>query len=1086
MEKALRFVADGRPASRFDLDRTESVESPAFTIVQHHPALLCRARAIVILLGRSAIRAGIVLLAIMIQVLIAAPASAQGTAVITGVVTDASSGTPVGDTVVTVSSPALQGESMVVTDTAGRYRVPNLPPGEYTIRVDSERYRPYARQAIEMRASVTVRVNVQLLPETLTAKEVIVVFKAPTVDVGSTNTGVHIDSELARRLPASPPTSLGGASQSFQGLAEMAHGAKSDALGVSLAGTTSLENRYVVDNLNVGSPGYGLLNTPLSMEFVKEVEVVTGGYMPEHGNAIGGTIDVVTKSGSNELHGSAFMHVTPGLFEGSRGATAQQRGTISVKQELAHIWDVGVDVGGPILKDKLWFYSGVDVNFVRHDIERTLNRRQVDGAGAPLTDGSGAESTESIAGTGRTYHAGSKAFQYIGKLTWLVNAENSVTLSTYGNISKSGGDGTLSYGLSGDVGTITDGMIGAATNQFDVVTNGVSLKWSGAFENKHLLFDVVVGNYHESGSFLPWDGSKPNSGSGLSDDPLVQWRRDPPHPVTDFEQLRNPELCAPATPEGLTRCPVPTYRYGGPGVIFTTDANRFQAKATVTRIFSALGSHIVKAGTDIGVVSSSSEQSLTGEALYVEDTSGFVFLVNRLGALQGPEDADFFDPYESTVESIAVGAFVQDSWNILDKVTLNLGLRFDTQMLDGSLGNAGLALPSQWSPRVGVIYDVTQSGRSKIYANFARYHQSVPLALLDAVGSGPPLITTIVPAVVCNPGDPAQHKGSCQQDDFALPLGNPTDPNQTMISTGGTSRAVDPSIEPQSSDEIVLGAEFEPISNLRLGASYTHRTMNEVVETMSLDEGQTLFIGNPGRGMGAGFPEAKRDYDATTVYLQKGFSGSWFVDVSYTVSWLRGNWSGLMRPESGVPTPGATSDFDLHLLTINREGTLASDRTHQIKLFGAKELRISGNTELNLGLGYRVASGEPAGYLGAHPTYGRDEVYILPRGSGGRLPWVHNVDGRVTYQLRLGHDSTAAIVVDVFNIFNFQEETRRDQTYTFADVRPIDGGEVRDLATKLTYDNGAPFEPTSKNPRFGKPLQRQQPRTFRFGINVAF
>src|SRR5262245_16476512 len=79
-------------------------------------------------------------------VLVSTAALAQaGNGVLTGTVVDSGSKKPIADAVVTVTSPALQGEQTVVTDSSGSYRIPNLPPGVYTMRVDSDSHRPYAR-----------------------------------------------------------------------------------------------------------------------------------------------------------------------------------------------------------------------------------------------------------------------------------------------------------------------------------------------------------------------------------------------------------------------------------------------------------------------------------------------------------------------------------------------------------------------------------------------------------------------------------------------------------------------------------------------------------------------------------------------------------------------------------------------------------------------------------------------------------------------------------------------------------------------------------------------------------------------------
>ena len=83
-----------------------------------------------------------------------------------GNVVDASTKAPVADVVVTATSPSLQGEQVVVTDATGAYRVPQLPPGTYTLRFEKETFRPFSRTGIEVGADKTLRLNVELLPET--------------------------------------------------------------------------------------------------------------------------------------------------------------------------------------------------------------------------------------------------------------------------------------------------------------------------------------------------------------------------------------------------------------------------------------------------------------------------------------------------------------------------------------------------------------------------------------------------------------------------------------------------------------------------------------------------------------------------------------------------------------------------------------------------------------------------------------------------------------------------------------------------------------------------------------------------------
>nr|WP_244238200.1 von Willebrand factor type A domain-containing protein [Corallococcus terminator] len=179
-------------------------------------------------------------------------AGAVGTGVIIGTISDIDAKTPVADVVITATASTLQREQIVVTDAQGNYRIPQLPPGVYTLRFEKETYKPHARVDIQLKANRTLRVNVELVPDTFIST-VNVIGAPPTVDVGSTNTGVNVDQEFIKRIAVNRPRGSGGASRSFESLAELPPGSASDSYGVSLhgSGTQGLtEGGYVTDGLS--------------------------------------------------------------------------------------------------------------------------------------------------------------------------------------------------------------------------------------------------------------------------------------------------------------------------------------------------------------------------------------------------------------------------------------------------------------------------------------------------------------------------------------------------------------------------------------------------------------------------------------------------------------------------------------------------------------------------------------------------------------------------------------------------------------------------------------------------------------------
>jgi outer membrane receptor protein involved in Fe transport len=969
-----------------------------------------------------------------------------------------------------------------------------------------------------MRSNSTIRVNAELLPESVKAEEIVVVGKAPTIDVGSSSAGVTVTQDFTNRISLNG----GSANRSFEDLATVAPGAHGDGYGVSINGTTSPENSYVIDGLSVNDPAFGINGSPLSQEFIKEVNVVEGGYMPEYGRSTGGILDVVTQSGSNEFHGSAFFYITPGVLEGPRTAVKRDGQSITTKNELASLRDFGATIGGPIMKDKLWFFLGFDASFSNFKINRQLNHLTIDPkTGEPTKDTDGAFSfdhADPIDGTQKTFTTRTRGFQYFGKLTYLINPDNNLTLSVSGTPSDSGGDGYYG-GLSG-----TLGPYGATSEKSVVSSNDISLKYQSAFDNKNWLIDATLGWHHQRFAALPSDGSEIGSTDGLAGKAQVIYRRKSAakdyHSLTDFENLpAGSTACTPVTVDDgmgnmktVTPCPVSSYALGGPGFVEDQGLNRYQGRLQVTRLIQALGHHVIKAGVDVSVMAFSHVKAYTGSDLYRESVGGGRFDDFRaFGVMTAPDVGALLPKVDQKSSSTEIGGYLQDSWQIADKITLNAGLRYDAQVLFNADGEKGMALPNQISPRVGVVYDFTQQGRSKIYANFARFYESVPLDVADRSLSGEPQIASRHQTALCDPSGRDATRNHCTDDtgrfDQANALGfySPANPNHLWTVTGGDKIPIDPDLHPQSSDEISVGGEYQIIEDATLGVRYTKRYMNYVVEDMSRDEANTYFIGNPGYGIAKDFPKARRDYDAVTFYFTKAFAHQWLAQASYTLSYLRGNWAGLFRPETGQLDPNINSDFDLRSLLPNRDGPLPGDRTHQIQIYGAKDFLLPNDMDITLGATYRTHSGEPTSFLGSHNLYGADEVFVLPRGVGDRLPWIHNIDTKLTFGMRLTKDSHLQVSMDIFNLFNFQGVTSRDETYTSDDVLPVADGTRDDIAgcvkagapgaCNLKLANGAPFlkgdpatqtDPGKANPNFGNPTSYQTPRQFRFGAKITF
>jgi hypothetical protein len=942
----------------------------------------------------------------------------------------------------------------------------------------------------------------------------------PTLDVGSNTAGLTVDSDFLRNIAVIRPGTKGSASRSFESLAELAPGAVEDRYGVSVSGSSSPESQYVVDGLSVNDPSVGTLGTPLSVSFVQEVNVITGGYMPEYGRSTGGVLNVVTKSGSNEFHGSVFANMAPGFLQRSGTEVRQAGSVISAQGTPWNQGDFGFDLGGPILEDKLWFYVGVAPSFNRIRVDRQLSKLEFcdtvdrangcDAVGARRRDPTtGFGVATPIDGTRVGRFADERGVQYMTKLTYLFNADHNLSVSVFGTPRSSGGSGKYAFSRDGDpevcVGLSCTAFVqgtyeSIATRRSNGVLDIVA-KQASSFFDKKLLLDATLGWHRQTDDILPSDGSALGSSEGLAGQSNIAWRRNRnpgPHAITEFESLPDPSVCGATPAEQSRNCPVTAYSTGGPGTISVQELERLQGKAMGTLLWEALGHHIFKAGFDLERTSFYNNRARTGRTPWQECTSGSCFFsLNEYGYLSGPDTPVFLASKEGTSTSLTVGGFLQDSWSVLDKVTVNVGLRYDVQTIRGLDGKVGLHLPNQWSPRAGIIYDFTQQGRSKLFVNYARFYENVPLDLADLSFPQQRLLSATYDARACNPSDPQSLLTGCRDSRNRQPLGtNPERPNEYWDAQGGDRVPVDPDIRAQSADEIMVGGEYEVLLG-RFGAAYTRRVLNDVIEDMSRDDGNTFFLGNPGKGYSTDFPLARRDYDAVNVYYQKNFSSGWLAQASYTWSKLRGNYSGLFRADTGQLSPNLTRDFDLLSLTTNRDGPLPGDRTHVFKVFGAREFVLTERTRVNVGGSYRGRSGTPLNYLGAHPRRSGSETFILPRGSAGRLPWVHTFDSHVGLSQKLAGDYVLSLSMDVFNLFNFQQYTSVDQTLTATRVFAIEqGGTPRDVSACLDEYNPdcrvIPIGSASRinladlNPNFKRPTAYQAPRSIRLGATLSF
>ena len=235
----------------------------------------------------------------------AAHAQTTTTGAIQGIVKDKKTGEPLPGVTVVASGTKNQGAPTALTDERGFYKIDNLAPGPYLVTFYFADL-TIERSGVQVGVNRTTPVYISMDMDQTKGEVVKVVGHAPTIDPTSTTQGITLDQEYTKNIPVPGRT--------FEAALGAAAGSQNDGLGVSFSGSSSLENQYYVDGVNTTGLSYGTVGSAVLNDFIQEIEVITGGYNAEYGRATGGVVNVVTKSGSNELAGSVFAYFTPGRW----------------------------------------------------------------------------------------------------------------------------------------------------------------------------------------------------------------------------------------------------------------------------------------------------------------------------------------------------------------------------------------------------------------------------------------------------------------------------------------------------------------------------------------------------------------------------------------------------------------------------------------------------------------------------------------------------------------------------------------------------------------------------------------------------
>jgi outer membrane receptor protein involved in Fe transport len=975
----------------------------------------------------------------------------ETTGTISGRVLDAQD-LPVPGATVAVTGP--QGSRSATTDAGGRYSVPFLTPGTYSLRVELQGFRPFARENISVSIgqtlTITARMEVGGLAETVS-----VVGAAPMIDVTSTTTGSILTSDLFEKMPSG---------RRMSDTLYMAPGVQSSgsagSANPSISGSSGLDNQYVVDGANVTNQGYGALGSYSTVfgslgnatpfDFIQEVQVKTGGYEAEFGSATGGVVNVVTKSGSNQLRGSAFAYDRPTKTEGEFTQVNSPNGTLNTTG--THTGDFGAEGGLPIVKDHIFFFGAIDPSW-----ETRSFIAPNDLANFPL---------RSLGSVDRNR----RSVSYSAKGTVVASAAHRFDVSFFGDPSK------------GKMGAQRgSALLKANTDSYSSLTYGghnQAVRYTGIWSNSFLAEAYFARSVND-----------------IAEVPLANtWN------VRDNTVTPN-----------LLSGGIGGYEAGNHSL-----NKQYSAKFTNT-----LGGHEVKYGIEYDDVLFSQVNQRTGPTftVYPSGVPGTEGIQTATGAtiqiISDPTYGKIWRVTRANLNSARVTTqkyfdfFVQDTWRLGDRLTINPGLRYEQETLNGVLVQ-DFKLKNNWGPRLGATYNLRGEGKTKVFGNYGIFYARIPndlaaRALSADAGIGADFFDAKL----------------TQQIPNGVLAGSKT---VHYSIAGAGADVIDPTTKLSYTREIVLGFEHQIMPTATLGVRLISRRIPRVLEDIAncpmaaYDLAATAgacasvdyILTNPThdtpinpaaiaadpRFASVHFDDPVHKYDAVELTFARRMSNNWQMNASYRWSRLRGNYEGFYRDDNGQSDPGITSlyDFPTGDPTYTSIGTaldypgdirylgdpngiLPLDRPHSGKVFGNYSFPMG----LNIGVGLNLSSGKPLTPLAPNPNtnYGNGgEIPAAPRGSGvqtldgfkKRTPFQSQVDLQAAYELKLTGARRVSLMLDLFNVLNQQI------VYDY------------DNWTEFTFGAGPNPNagyPTSSN-FAGNPPQYQTPRQLRFGLRFQF
>ena len=900
---------------------------------------------------------------------------------IIGKVVDAQ-GSPLPGVAVQATSPKLVGKAATTTDASGTYRLMALPSGLYEVTFSLPGFKTVIRKDIYLELSQTLALD-EKMEQAAVQESITVVGQSPLIDVKSTVKGQVMTKEVFMSLPRG---------RSFDSLLSTIPGVTNEdfTAGVSVDGATGVENTWYADGADITDFHLGLKGQNAVLELLDEVKVTASGYNAEFGGSMGGVINVITRSGGNEFHGDLM-----GYYENNRQyMQGSSRTYLRQNPDDYTLWEYvnndtlyfngGKDrdrynryegifsLGGYFIKDRLWFFGSFNPTYYQTAAQRDFNYRE-----GPFstfknknTDWNGSIRLSAAPVKGLRLSASfiNNFSRYRGALPSILGLD----------------DPTYEWQKEGYDYPNWTGSLNADYS----VGNNLLISYRGGWHNQN----------QNNQQILP-----PDSSTDYFSYSNTRYASDPFY-------VANPDLVHSS---GWTN-----------GGTFRDTERRLQEKISnnldVSYYLSWMGEHALKFGIGYAYLHEDVYEAATHPRVYLGWGRTTYALGDPIGVGADPFLADGVTPNPnygqygyyyvrgSWTQPINGGAwnihannwslYAQDSWTIKNRLTVNFGLRAESQYIPSMTNQASYPdytaepvkfdLGKMLAPRLGVVYDVFGDSSLKVFGSFGIYYDVMKLYMAELTFGGWKRV---------------QDYYSLNTLNWPLIAASGAFDDRTSQSAGGSYIGsldflppsfgrVDPNLRPTAQREISFGVEKKLMENVSLSVRFVQKHLIRTIEdvgawqTVTNPDGtvnwtETFYICNPGAGWslptteGGKFsntytdpgpdgilgtaddglsyllwptPKATRDYYGMNISLEKKFSHNWQGGINYTFSRLVGNYSGLASTDevgydyAGVARVGPNVElyYDDFFIMYDASGhvlhgALPQDRTHFLKAYGS-------------------------------------------------------------------------------------------------------------------------------------------------------